>query len=78
MPKDFDKSKIGFTYGPYGSSNTDNIHYEVIGNSIVGYFNGTLEPNWALTARIELPEGYFINTSNNFDIWVIGVSINLL
>lgn len=71
MPKDFDKSKIGFTYGPYGSSNTDNIHYEVIGNSIVGYFNGTLEPNWALTARIELPEGYFINTSNNFDIWVI-------
>ena len=71
MPKEFDKSKIGFTYGPNGSSNTDNTHYEVINNSIVGYFSGALEPNWALTIRVELPEGYFINTSNNLDIGTI-------
>lgn len=63
MPKEFDASKLGFSYGEYGESNTDNISYDVDGNVITGSFDGTLLAGEGLNVRMELPEGYFIRKS---------------
>ena len=63
MPKEFDASKLGFSYGQYGYSNTDNIRYDVDGNVITGSFDGTLLAGEGLNVRMELPEGYFIRKS---------------
>ena len=63
MPKEFDASKLGFSYGEYGYSNTDNISYDVDGNVITGSFDGTLLAGVGLNVRMELPEGYFIRKS---------------
>ena len=63
MPKEFDASKLGFSYGKYGYSNTDNISYDVDGNVITGSFEGTLLAGEGLNVRLELPEGYFIRKS---------------
>lgn len=63
MPKEFDASKLGFSYGQYGYSNTDNISYDVDGNVITGSFDRTLLAGEGLNVRLELPEGYFIRKS---------------
>ncbi len=63
MPKEFDANKLGFSYGEYGDSNTDNISYDVDGNVITGSFDGTLLAGEGLNVRMELPEGYFIRKS---------------
>lgn len=63
MPKEFDASKLGFSYGKYGYSNTDNINYDVDGNVITGSFEGTLLAGEGLNVRLELPDGYFVRKS---------------
>ena len=67
MPKEFDKTKLGFSSGVKGSTNSEKVSFNVIGNVIIGSLNGTLNPSEALTIRLELPEGYFVGASNNFD-----------
>lgn len=71
MPKEFDKSKLGFSSGTIGSTNSSNIDYDLDGNVIIGKLNGTLNPGEALTVRLELPEGYFVGASNNLDLMMI-------
>ena len=71
MPKEFDKSKLGFSSGTIGSTNSSNIDYDLDGNVITGKLNGTLNPGEALTVRLELPEGYFVGASNNLDLMMI-------
>lgn len=61
MPKEFDSSKLGFSSGTVGSTNSSKITYNVDGNVISGKYNGTLKSGEALTVRLELPEGYFVN-----------------
>ncbi len=61
MPKDFDASKLGFSSGRKGTVGSDSVYYVVNGNEIMGKYNGILLPNEALTARVELEEGYFAN-----------------
>lgn len=65
MPKEFDSSKLGFSSGTVGSTDSSKITYNVDGNIISGKYNGTLGAGEALTVRLELPEGYFVNTSLN-------------
>lgn len=60
MPKDFDSNKLGFSYGKQGSIENSNITYTVNETTIVGKYNGVLNPGEALTVRCELPEGYFV------------------
>ena len=60
MPKEFDKSKLGFSAGTYGTIGTSDVTYSVDGNTINGKLNRTLVNNEALTVRLELDEGYFI------------------
>lgn len=86
MPKEFDASKLGFSYGRYGYSNTDNISYDVDGNVITGSFEGTLLAGEGLNVRLELPEGYFIRKSvgsSLLECWyyiipILGVLISYL
>lgn len=86
MPKEFDASKLGFSYGQYGYSNTDNISYDVDGNVITGSFYGTLLAGEGLNVRMELPEGYFIRKSvgsSLLECWyyiipILGVLISYL
>lgn len=60
MPKAFDKSKLGFSTGNVGSTNSNAVNYNVIGNKIVGNLNSTLYPKQSLTIRCELDEDYFV------------------
>lgn len=70
MPKDFDASKLGFSYGNEGSTESEKAQYTVNGNQITGSYDGILNPGEAFTVRCELPEGYFVgakNLTNNTD-----------
>lgn len=69
MPKSFDSSKLVFSAGRVGSTDSSKIKYSVSGNTITGSYNGILWENEALTVRCELPEGYFVGA---------GLDINLL
>lgn len=71
MPKEFDSSKVGFSRGPAGSIENTGIDYQVEGNVISGAYNGILSPGEALTVRVELPEGYFVNARNMIDLYLI-------
>lgn len=78
MPKEFDKSKLGFSSGEIGSVDNSLISYNVDGNVITGKLDGGLLPGEALTVRIELPEGYFVGASSNIDLKVILIVVILL
>lgn len=71
MPKEFDKSKLGFSSGVKGSTDSSKITYSVDGNVINGKYNGVLNIGEALTVRLELPDGYFVGASNNLDLIMI-------
>ena len=68
MPKDFDESKLGFSAGRIASTDSSKVTYNVDGNVITGSYNGILSPGEALTVRIELPEGYFVNAGYQADV----------
>ncbi len=83
MPKDFDKSKVGFSTGRYGAMgyNPDFLKFNITGNEITGYTTGSLNPQEGITVRILLPEKYFIqNMSVSFPqiISIIVVIMTLL
>ncbi len=78
MPKAFDKSKLGFSSGSKYSTNGSNVNYTVTGNTINGSLATGLSNGQALTVRLTLPEGYFVDASSNFDFIMlleIGISI---
>ncbi len=72
MPKDFDESPIGFTWGSYNpDEDTRRVYHTVNNNVISGYFDGVLQAGQALTIRTALEEGYFVGASDNWkDNWV--------
>ena len=82
MPKKFDSSKIGFSSGTKGSIESSKITYNVDENVITGKYNGILNANEAVTIRLELPEGYFVNAgirmSSVYYLMFIVPSISLL
>lgn len=59
MPKTFDKTKLGFSVGSVGSTNSKYVTYDIRGTKIIGRLNAKLGPNQALTIRCELDEDYF-------------------
>lgn len=58
MPTEFDESLLGFSSGSV-TSTSNNVYYEVDGNTITGYSYIPIYEGDALTIRLELPEGYF-------------------
>lgn len=78
MPKEFNKELLGFSSGAKGSTNNSNIIYNVSGNTISGYSITRLKAEEGLNVRLTLPEGYFVGSSNNIDlysIFVMGLSV---
>lgn len=78
MPKDFDASSLGFSSGHVGSVDSSKVNYSVDGTTINGVFGDTLAAEEALTVRLTLPEGYFVNAGIGFSfvpVLVIAVSI---
>ncbi len=75
MPKSFDKSLLGFSSGTKGTITSSNVNYTVDGNLISGSLTNTLSGGQALTVRLTLPEGYFVNAKSNFDMYSIFVII---
>lgn len=69
MPKSFDSSKLGFSAGRVGSTDSSKIKYSVSGNTITGNYNGILFENEALTVRCELPEGYFVGAGLDINLF---------
>ena len=67
MPKKFNSEKLGFSYGLYRSTNSENINYKVDGNKITGELLIPLASGEGLTVRCELPEGYFSKAESNTD-----------
>lgn len=67
MPKEFDSSKLGFSSGKKGSTNNNQVKYNVIGNTITGSYDDILDVREALTVRCELPEGYFVGAKLYFN-----------
>lgn len=81
MPKQFDSSKLGFSVGEYGSTDTNNINFTVKDNTIIGSYDGTLFENEGLTVRCELPEGYFQKKKIKLkkkDYLVLGICVGSL
>lgn len=75
MPKSFDDSLLGFSSGNIGSTDSSNVTYSIDGNTIIGNTINTLDAGQALTVRLTLPEGYFIGTSSNIDVFSIFVIV---
>lgn len=69
MPKDFDSSTLGFSSGKYGSTANENVNYVVKDNVIVGNYEDILEVGEALTVRLELEDGYFVNAGLGIDFF---------
>lgn len=67
MPKSFDKTKLGFSTGYKYSSDSSNVIYNVVGNTIKGSVNSKLYYEQGVTVRLALPEGYFVGATSNFD-----------
>ena len=78
MPKEFDKEKLGFSAGKYGREGTTDITYKVSGNTITGAYNIGLNAKEGITVRLELPEGYFM-ISSEFELKsIISIAICIL
>ena len=60
MPKEFDKEKLGFSSGTYGTAGTNKVLSWTSKNKINGQYIGTLSAGESVTVRLELPEGYFV------------------
>lgn len=86
MPKKFDTSNLGFSSGTVGSTDSSKIIYNVDENVINGKYNGTLSTGEALTVRLQLPEGYFVNANINmspiyylmFIVPIVGLLISFI
>lgn len=71
MPKAFDADKLGFSKGLSESTDSTGITWQVNGNVITGSYDGILYAGEALTVRLELPEGYFVNAAFHLDFMMI-------
>lgn len=79
MPKNFDKKKIEFYSGPTGSYKNTGVKYSVKDNQIKGTFNKVLNPNNAITIRLDLEDGYFKNAGYKINfVQLISIFISLL
>lgn len=69
MPKEFSADRLGFSAGPAGSTDSNNVEYTVDGNTVAGSYQGILNAGEALTVRCQLPEGYFLDAGLDVHAW---------
>lgn len=83
FPKSFDEKLVGVSMGQYGSAGTNDVSWEVDGNTLKGHTLRTMVGGESLTVRIEFPDDYFVGESNGQQTWdyvvygVAGLSVLL-
>lgn len=60
FPKAFDKDEIMLYSGEFGTQESNNIEYQINGNTISGEIINSLYPYEGVTLYTQLPEGFFI------------------
>lgn len=60
MPEDFDESKLGFSHGSKGSTESTYLVYSVDNRTISGQYVHVLDMYEGVTVRLELPDEYFV------------------
>lgn len=68
MPKGFD-SEPYITLSRFGTADTSGVYWEKDGNTIRGYVLRNVYGGEYLTARISLPEGYFVGATDSAAAW---------
>ena len=71
MPKEFDSSSLGFSSGYYSTADSSNVVFSVNGNEISGFTKKELFAGQALTVRLTLPEGYFVEQKESLTFPII-------
>ncbi len=73
LPKEFDKSKLGFNTGYSGTQGYDPevFKFEVSGNTITGSMERILNPGEGVNMRLELPQGYFAMSHLQMTDWIL-------
>ncbi len=75
MPKEFDSSKLGFSIGKSGTTETTDVVYNVRENTITGYVTKTLDPGESVRVRCVFPERYFIIKGSDWSFYSVIVVI---
>ncbi len=75
MPKAFDTELTGVGLGRYGEADTSAVYWEKEGNTISGHVLRPIEGGEYLTARIQLPESYFVGARDPVANWTMAVYI---
>ncbi len=80
MPKEFDQSKLGFSWGSFGTANSLDVPYDVEGNTIRGSLASdfVLGPSEGLTVRLELPDGYFVPRAEDHTMQYVNWAVALI
>lgn len=68
LPKSIDSSKINFLYNSKLNSNI--VDYTINNNIINGYINRNLKSGETVGIYLELPDKYFVGTSDNYNYWI--------
>lgn len=72
MPAPFDATKAGVSIGQYGTKGFyGGAQFAVTDNILEGETLQVLPPYNGITVRIEVPQGYFLQTQNPYETWVL-------
>lgn len=71
LPHNIDASKVKFLYN--SDWNNGEVDYSIEGNFIKGFLNRNLKSKEKLSLYMELPEGYFVGATDNYNylIWLL-------
>lgn len=67
FPKGTDIKNVEFAIDGKYNLSKDDVTCVIEDNIVTGYLNIMLEENQTFSVRVELPQGYFVNTSDNFN-----------
>ncbi len=67
LPEDAKINDINFAIDDEYNLSRDDVTYNIENNVITGYLNIMLNENQKFTIRIEFPNNYFVNVSDNFN-----------
>ncbi len=78
MPKPFNQEKVGIYAGSLGSADTSIVEWRVDGNTLNGRVTEPLPSFTGVTARIRLPEGYWVGVKDDSYKVMIAVGVQVL
>ena len=67
LPEDAKINDIDFAIDDKYNLSKDDVTYNIENNVITGYLNIMLNENQKFTIRVEFPDNYFVNASDNFN-----------